>query len=172
MISYPVVNMAENWAHCRCRHHIFALVFSCQPLQVFVLTWRIIRLNTILVDLWVSRQPIQECVQLRIQLYNFASRINAWFFDDCVDVVLKCWDDVHTLPVILKWYNRISFNIYRFCKPLQINLEIELLIKHIATVCFFHALCISWEVLSLVFILYLVWLIRMFISWSVKWLRT
>lgn len=93
-------------------------------LQVHVFTWRVIWRNTLLVNLRVCREPVEEGEKLRVHLHNLGCGVDSWVLDHNVQLVLQCWNDANVLPVIMNRLNNIRMDVNWFTVVLVIQQKV------------------------------------------------
>lgn len=137
MVGNGVVNVWKDTWDRRGTHHIFAFELRCQSLQVLILTWGIIRSYAILINLWISWQPIKKCIKLWIQFNNLACWVNTGLLNNDIQFVFQRWNRIKILPVVLNRFDDVWVDVNSFTDSIVIHVIIVFRVVFIL-LCFFR----------------------------------
>lgn len=88
VIGDPIVNMGQDAWNSRSTHHILAFILHRQPFQIFILPWRVIWRNTLLINLGIGGKPVEKSIQLGIHLNDFRRWVNSRLLYNNIKLIL------------------------------------------------------------------------------------
>jgi hypothetical protein len=78
MVCDGVIDVRKDTGDGGGTHHILTFMVLGHSLQIFVLTWRVVRSYALLINLGVCWQTIEKGVELGVQFDDLRRRVNSW----------------------------------------------------------------------------------------------